>query len=383
MNTFTRRSFLTGVTAFSFANRSLWSLGKHEKRIFIGTYTKKTSKGVYTSRWMPETGELVDIILAAETSNPSFLALSPNRKNLYAVNELDNYQGAKSGAVSAFSIGHGSGKLALRNEVPSGGTGPCNTAVDHTGQVLFVADYDNGSVATFRILPDGGLSQPATDIHYSGHSVDVKRQKGAHTHCTTVSPDNRYVLVNDLGLDRIMVYRFDPKTAILTPNDPPFYSAIPGSGPRNLAFHPNGRWAYSTNELGGTVDGLDWNSTTGTLTRFQNISTVPSDFKQFNAPAMTVVHPNGRFAYVSNRGHDSIAAYSVDPEDGHLTLLQYISCGGKFPRHFAVDPKGRWLIVANQNSANVVVLACNAHTGRLTKTGRQYSLDSPVCVVFE
>ena len=321
--------------------------------------------------------------LAAGTPNPSFLALSPNHKDLYAVNELDTYQEAKSGSVSAFSIDDISGKLSEKNVVASGGTGPCNVAVDHTGRVLFVANYNSGSVASFRILRNGTLSNTVTDIYLPGHSVDAKRQQHAHTHCTTVSPDNRYVLVNDLGLDRIMVYRFSTKTAALTANDPPFYSAIPGSGPRNLAFHPNGRWAYSANEIGGTIDGLIWNSANGALTRFQNISTTPKDYKGFNAPGQVAVHPNGRFAYISNRGHDSIAVFSIDSRTGNLTALEYIFCGGKFPRHFAIDPSGRWLVVANKNSANIVVLSCDPHSGRLASVNRQYSLDSPVCVVFE
>ncbi len=382
MRNFTRRQFLSGLAVLPFASRSLLALDAREKRIFIGTYTKSTSKGVYAYRWLPNSGELAAMELAATTPNPSFLALAPNHRALYAVNELDNYQGAQSGAVSAFAIHPASGKLMLKNMVPSGGTGPCNVTADHTGQTLFVANYDSGSLASFRILPDGSLSEHVSNIYYKGHSVNVDRQLAAHTHCTTVSPDNRYLLVNDLGLDRIMVYRFDPKTAKITPNDPPFYSAIPGSGPRNLTFHPNRRWAYSVNEIVSTVDGMHWDSSRGTLTRFQNISTLPKGFHGEDAAATVAVHPNGRFLYASNRGNDSIAVFIVNPANGYLTSIQHISCGGKFPRHFALDPTGRWLVVANQNSANIVVLQCDTHTGRLSETGRQYPLDSPVCVVF-
>lgn len=382
IKTFTRRTFVSGLAAATLTSRYLWSAGKQSKRVFVGTYTKKTSKGIYAFRWMPESGELAEMELAVETLNPSFLALSPNRKNLYAVNELDSFMGAKSGAVSAFSI-HASSKLTLDNVVSSGGTGPCNAAVDHTGQVLFVANYDSGSVATFRISPDGTLSKAISNIYYSGHGTNPERQEAAHTHCTTVSPDNHYVLVNDLGLDRIMVYRFDPNTAKLTANDPPFYSALPGSGARNFTFHPNGRWAYSANEMGNSVDGLNWDSRTGTLTRFQNISTLPKSFKGENTAATVVIHPNGLWAYISNRGDNSIAVFSIDAANGKLRPIQFISCGGKMPRNFALDPSGQWLLVANQDSANIVVLKCSAKTGRLNETGRQYALDSPVCVVFE
>ena len=383
MKTFTRRSFLGGLVVSSLGGRYVWPAGIQQKRIFVGTYTHQSSKGIYAYRWTPESGELTELGLAAQTPSPSFLALSPDHKELFAVNELDTYNGATSGSVSAFSIPSASGRLSPKNVVRSGGTGPCNVAADHTGRVLFVANYDNGCAASFEIHADGDLSDPVTDIHYTGHSVNAERQEAAHTHCTTVSPDNRYVLINDLGLDRIMVYRFDRMSAKLTPNHPQFYSAIPGSGPRNLTFHPNRRWAYSVNEILSTVDGLNWDSANGTLSRFQNISTLPVGFKGESAAATVAVHPNGRFLYASNRGNDTIAAFSIHPANGHLTPMQHISCGGKFPRHFAVDPGGRWLVVANQNSANLVVLGCDPATGRLKTTGRQYPLDSPVCVIFE
>lgn len=383
MKTFTRRYVLGGMAAASLDSRALWSLGTSSRRIFIGTYTHGSSKGIYAYRWIAESGTMEPLGLAAETPNPSFLALSPDHKALYAVNELDTYQGKPGGSVSAYSIHPNAPELTLRNVVPSGGSGPCNLMADHTGRALFVANYDSGNAASFRILASGDLSQPVTDIHYNGHSVNPERQQSAHTHCTTVSPGNRYLLVNDLGMDRIMVYRFNPETARLIANDPPFYSAIPGSGPRNLTFHPNRRWAYSINEILSTLDGLRWDHASGTLTRFQNISTLPADFHGPNAAATVAVHPNGRFLYASNRGNDSIAAFSIDPATGKLTPRQHISCGGRFPRHFAIDPAGWWLVVANQNSANLAVLACDPQSGRLTATGKQYPLDSPVCVVFE
>jgi 6-phosphogluconolactonase len=379
MKRFTRRAFVAGVAVVAFATRFLRSAERPRKLIFIGTYTKKTSLGIYSYRWFPETGEMVEIGLAVHASNPSFLALSPTHKELYAVHE----EGPRPGTVSGYMIAPLTGKLKLQNTVSSGGSAPANLTADHTGQCLFVANYNSGSVASYRVLSDGHLSEPVSTIYFPGGSVDPKRQRTAHTHCVTVSPDNKYLLVNDLGLDRIMVFHFDPKTAKLTANDPPYYSAIPGSGPRNFAFHPNGRWAYSINEMASTIDCLNWDTSSGTLTRFQNISTLQMDHESPTDAATVAVHPNGHYVYASNRGDDSITVFTVHSGNGRLTLMQRISCEGSSPRHFAVDPSGKWLVVANQDSANVVVLKCDPSTGRLSSTGKQYALDSPVCVVFD
>ncbi len=379
MRRFTRRAFMLGVAVFTVASKVMRSAERPGKRIFVGTYTKKTSRGIYCYRWMPLSGEMAEMGLAAETPNPSFLALSPNRKDLYAVNE----EGSRPGTVTGFLVAPLSGKLRAKNTVSSGGGAPCNLTTDHTDQALFVANYNSGSVSSYRIMTDGSLSEPVSNIYFPGGSVNPERQKTAHTHCTTVSPNNKFLLVNDLGLDRIMVFHFDPKTAKLTANDPPFYSAIPGSGPRNLTFHPSGRWAYSINEIVSTIDCLNWDGTKGTLTRFQNISSLPMDHESPTDAATVAVHPGGHFLYASNRGDDSITTFSIDQANGRLTLIQRISCEGNSPRHFAVDPGGKWLVVANQDSANLVVLKCNPSSGKLSPTGKQYRLDSPVCVVFE
>ncbi len=382
-----RRTWLRGAATLSllqpFLRRNLFgAITMQKKRVFVGTYTKGTSHGIYAYNWNSDSGELKEVGLADATPEPSFLALSPDGKNIYAVNELDPAEGSKAetGIVSSFAVA-ADGMLTLRNTVPSGGTAPCNMAVDHTGRALFVANYTSGSVSSYRIIDDGKLSPHIENIHYSGHSVGV-RQQSAHTHCTTISPDNRFLLVNDLGLDRVMVYRFSPATAEITPNDPPFYSAIPGSGPRNFTFHPNHKWAYSLNEIASTIDSLHWDAEKGTLTRIQNISTVPAGFSGENKAATVLVHPNGRFVYASNRGDDSMVVYSVDQKNGALALLQHISCGGKTPRNFILDPDGRWVLIANQDSANIVILECDAKAGHLSATGRQYALDSPVCIIF-
>ncbi|MES2221503.1 MAG: lactonase family protein [Acidobacteriota bacterium] len=379
MKKITRRNFIVGLTSLAVTSRLSLAASGRSKRIYIGTYTRKSSQGVYVYRWKPESGEMEQIGLAAKTPNPSFLTLSPNHNNLYCVNEQDH----ANGNVSAFAIDRATGTLMPKNVAPSGGSAPCNLTTDHTGQSLFVANYSSGSVSSYKILSGGSLSQPVSNIFFKGHSIDPERQKGAHTHCTTVSPENKYLLVNDLGLDRIMVFHFDPTTAKLAPNDPPFYSAVPGSGPRNLTFHPNGKWAYSIAEMGSIIECMDWNGEKGILTRFQVISSLPKEHKTPTDAATVQVHPNGRFLYGSNRGDDSITAFSIHPKNGHLALIQRISCEGGSPRHFAVAPDGKWLVVANQDTANIVILKCDPATGKLAAIGRQYPLDSPVCVVFD
>ena len=273
-----RRSFLLRLSATILASRVEGWAGEPSALIFAGTYTQSrgsTSQGIYAFRWDADLGTLALVGLAADTVNPSFLALSPDRRKLYAVNEVDEFHQEKSGSVTAFKLEGASGKLKPIDTVSSGGGSPCNIAVDFSGKAAFAANYSGGSAASFRVLRNGGLSKAVSRFQYSGHGVDPKRQADPHAHCTTVSPDNRYVLINDLGLDRISVYHLDPLTARLTANDPPFYEALPGSGPRSFTFHPNGKWAYSLNEIASTVDTLAWDSERGTLTRLQNISTLP------------------------------------------------------------------------------------------------------------
>jgi 6-phosphogluconolactonase len=378
-----RRSFLAKLSAVALAARTpLWA-GEPAGLIFVGTYTNdkgSTSRGIYAFRWDADAGTLAPLGLAAATVNPSFLTLSPNHRHLYAVNEVDQYRGQKSGSVTSFAVQEGA--LKAINTVSSGGGGPCKITADFTGKAAFVANYDGGSAASFRVSPNGALSKAVSRFQYSGHGADPQRQAAPHTHCTTVSPDNRYVLVNDLGLDRISVYRLDPLTAVLTPNDPPFYEALPGSGPRSFTFHPGGKWAYSLNEIANTVDALAWDAERGVLTRLQNITTLPEGFTGSNTTATVAVDSAGRFLYASNRGDNSIVVFSIDDRDGKLKTVQHVGCGGKTPRHFALDPGNQWLLVANQDSSNIVVFARNTRSGQLTPTGAEYPLGHPVCIVF-
>jgi len=308
------------------------------------------------------------------------MVVSSDRRRLYAVNEIRDYKNAKDGAVSSFALDAGSGRLTLKNVVSSGGAGPAQISLDRTGKVAFVADGFGGSLSSYRVLPDGSLSEPVSNFHFPGHGPNPERQSTAYTHCATPSPDNRYVIVNDLGLDRITAFRFDPKTAVITPNDSVFYHADPGSGPRSFTFHPNGRWAYSINEIASTVDALSWDGKAGLLTRFQNLSTTALEFKGRNLPATVHVDRTGKFLYLSNRGADTIGAYKIDPSHGSLTPVQQVSCGGRSPRHFALDPSERWLVVANQ--ANVAVLERNARSGLLSQTPKPYELENAMFAIF-
>jgi 6-phosphogluconolactonase len=358
--------------------------------LFIGTYTEGSasgSRGIYASRWTAADGSLTDPVLAAATPNPSFLAISPrskqSRRTLYAVNEIGNFAGTHDGSVTPFGVDERTGALKAGQAVDSAGGGPCHIALDHTGRSVFVANYDGGSVASF-LAREGALSAAVSQFKFSGHGADPKRQEAPHTHAVTVSPGNDYLLVNDLGLDRIMIFHLQAATAKLTPSSvQPYFSAKPGAGPRHGAFHPTGRWFYSLNEMHSTIDQLAWDEHHGTLKWISTTPTLPLDFPvEQNTAAEVVIDGEGRFLYASNRGHDSIAIFSIDGRTGELTLVERHSCGGKEPRHFAIDPSGHWLLVANQQTNNIVVFKRDRSSGTLKDTGKFCKVDKPVCLVF-
>ncbi len=380
-----RRSFLAKLSAVALAARTRSWANEAGSLLFAASYAKEkdgTNGGIHAFRWDADEGTLAPLGLAASTPNPASSRSRPIAATLYAVNHVDDYHGEKSGSVTSFAVEGASGKLRRINTVSSAGASPAKIAVDVTGQAAFVANYGGGSASSYRLLRSGALSRPVCTFQYTGHGANPERQAAPHTHCTTVSPDNRYLLVNDLGLDRIFVYHLEPRTARLTANDPPFYEALPGSGPRSFAFHPSGKWAYSLNEIANTIDALAWDGERGTLTRLQNLSTLPPGFTGLNTASTVVVDSSGRFLYASNRGNDSVAVFSINDRNGTLKAIQHVDSGGKTPRHFALDPGNQWLLVANQDSSNLVVFARNVRTGMLTPTGRQYALGLPVCLVF-
>jgi 6-phosphogluconolactonase len=350
--------------------------------VYIGTYTEKASKGIYACRFDPATDRLAPLGLAAESVNPSFLAADPTRRFLYAVNEISQYAGRSSGGLSAFAIAPGTGKLTLLNEVPSGGAGPCHLAVDKTGRYVLVANYEGGSLAVFPIRKDGRLGEASAFVQHKGASVNPKRQEGPHAHSIYLSPDNRFAVSADLGLDEVLIYRFDPGKGTLTPNNPAFAMVSSGAGPRHFAFHPNGKFGYVIDELQSTVTVFSYNPASGALDVLQTVSTLPQGFKGENAAAELEVLPSGKFLYGSNRGHDSIAIFAINTRKGTLTPLGHVPTLGKTPRNFAIDPTGSYLFVANQDSDNVVQFRVDPNNGFLTPTGQVLEVPSPVCVTF-
>jgi 6-phosphogluconolactonase len=351
---------------------------------YVGTYTEdgSKSKGIYAYRYDAEKAEITSLGLAAETTNPSFVALHPNGRFLYAVNEVGNFKGPNSGGVSAFSIDHATGKLTFLNEVASHGADPCYITVDKTGKYVLVANYTGGSVAVFPVLGDGKLGEASAFVQHAGHGSDPKRQEGPHAHSIDLSSDNRLAMADDLGLDELLVYRFDSRKGTLTPNDPPFAKLDPGAGPRHFAMHPSGKFAYVVAEMHSTVTAFTNDAKTGTLHSFQTISTLPQGFSGENDDAEIQMHPSGKFLYASNRGHDSIAVFAIDGNKGSLSPVEYIPTQGKTPRSFEIDPTGKLLFAENQKSDNIVVFQIDGKTGRLTPTDQKLEVGSPVCLKF-
>lgn len=350
---------------------------------YVGTYTEGTqSKGIYAYRFDPSTGQSTSLGLAAETVNPSFVALHPNGKFLYAVNEVQKYNGPNSGGVSAFSIDRATGKLTFLNEVPSRGADPCYIIVDDSRKYVLVANYTGGSIAVFPVLADGKLGEASTFIQHTGHGTNPQRQEGPHAHSIDLSPDERFAFVDDLGLDELLVYKFDKATGALTPNNPPFAKLDPGAGPRHFTLHPSGKFAYVVAEMGSTVNAFSVDLKKGALHKLQTTSTLPKDFEEENDDAEIHILPNGKFVYASNRGHDSIAVFAVDPAKGTLTKVDDVPTEGKIPRSFEIDPTGKYLFAENQKSDNIVVFRIDEKTGKLTPSGQKLDVASPVCVKF-
>jgi 6-phosphogluconolactonase len=347
---------------------------------YIGTYTAKTSsKGIYVYRFDAKSGKLTSLGLAAESADPSFLAVHPNGKYLYAVHEA-----GKKSMVSAFVLDKATGKLALLNQVPALGEDPCYVSLDKTGKYILIANYTSGNVAVFPILPDGHLGEHTAVVTDAGIvGPNKERQEGPHAHWIGTSPDNHFALAADLGLDEVLVYRFDAANGALSPNAPPFAKVDPGAGPRHFAFHPNGKFAYVLTEMAATITAFSYNRANGSLAPLQTVATLPKDYTGPKEAAELVVHPSGKFLYASNRaGVDAIAAFTIDPAKGTLKLLDKFSTNGKTPRNFSIDPTGKFLLAANQESDNIVVFRIDTASGKLTPTGEVLSVTSPVCITF-
>jgi len=351
-------------------------------RVYVGTYTWAKSKGIYLLRMDLATGALSKPEIAAEATNPTFLAIHPSRRFLYAVGEIGNFAGSRNGSVSAFAIDPESGKLAPLNQQPSGGSGPCHVTVDKGGKNVLVANYSAGSVAVLPIGDDGKLAPPSDIIQHKGSGPNPKRQEGPHAHSINLDPAGRFAFACDLGLDKVMVYQLDPAKGKLTPNDPPAAKVAPGAGPRHLAFHPNGHFAYVINEMASTITAFAYDADRGVLSEVQTVSALPAGFTGENTTAEVQVHPSGRFLYGSNRGHNSIAMFTIDTETGRLTAAGHQPTQGKNPRNFGIDPTGAYLVAANQDTNNLVVFRIDPKTGGLEPTGSTADVPLPVCVKF-
>lgn len=392
MKIFRRAQFLLGLLALLLgtsllligAGRGLPPPVPHGKYVvYVGTYTAKTaSKGIYSYGFDATTGKLTPMGLVAETTNPSFLALHPNGRFLYAVNEVGDYQGQKSGAVSAFAIDPASGKLTLLNQMATRGADPCYVSLDKTGHHVLVANYNGGSVIVFPVLADGRLGEATAFVQHQGHSVNPQRQQGPHAHMIELAPQGNFALTADLGLDELLIYRFDAAKGSLAANEPPYAKGTPGAGPRHFAFDPSGQFVYLLSEMASSVTTFSYQAAKGVLDNIQTVSALPKDFGGQNSAAEIAVHPSGRFLYTSNRGHNSIAILAIDPQKGTLTPVAQVPTGGKIPRNFAIDPSGSYLLAANQNSDNIVVFKIDSASGMLTPTGDVLAIPSPVCIVF-
>ena len=359
-----------------------------ETLVYVGTYTGEHSKGIYLFKLktedleVPRNVSLVPLGLAAETKNPSFLEIDPERRLLFAVGETDQFEGRRTGAVSAFSIEPATGKLRLLNQRSAMGTGPCHLVLDRTRRHVLVANYGSGSVAVLPIGPDGRLGEASDVVQHAGKSVNPNRQEGPHAHCVTMAPDNRFAFVCDLGLDKVMIYRFDAQHGKLTPHEPAFAALKPGAGPRHMAFGPDGRFAYVINELDSTITAFSYDADGGALAEVQSVSTLPPHFDGRNTTAEIAVHPSGRYLYGSNRGHDSIALFEIDREKGALAYVEDQATGGRTPRHFEFDRAGKLLIIANQDTNTLLICGIDGDNGRLQPSGVFVDAPRPVCVKF-
>jgi 6-phosphogluconolactonase len=361
-----------------------WQAPPAGRLVFIGTYTgeKTGSKGIYAFRFNDASGALRPLGLKAETASPSFLATNATGRVLYAVNEVGNFAGGKAGSVSSFAVDPVSGALTpLGDPVSTQGEHPCHLQCDATGRTLAVANYSGGSFAVFPLGPDGRIGSTPTMLRGKGAGPNKARQSGPHGHQTVFDPSNRYMLAVDLGIDQVLVYKFDAASGRVTPNEPASVALPPGSGPRHLAFHPSGRFVFVINELGSTISTLSWTAATGVLAPLGSVSTLPAGFAGTSSTAEIAVHPNGRFVYGSNRGHDSIAVFTA-AADGRLTPVEHEPTRGQAPRHFTLDPSGRWLIAANQNSNSLAVFSVDQSSGALTPSGPLAAVGGPVCVLF-
>ena len=357
-----------------------------EQYVFFGTYTREEShvmgrsEGIYVYRLDLDTGGLEHVSTAKDVVNPSYVVLNPAGDHLYAVNEVGDFGGASSGAVSAFAFDRESGELSFLNQLATGGSSPCHLVVDQTDSCVLVANYGGGSVSAFTVGEDGALLERSDFVQHVGSSVNPRRQQGPHAHSFTIDAGNRFAFAADLGVDKVLSYKLDAQAGKLTPNDPEGPSAAPGAGPRHFDFHPNGKLAYLINEIGCTITAYGYDAEQGTLAEIQTVPTLPEGFDGRNSCADIHVSPSGKFVYGSNRGHNSLVIYAIDGATGEMNYVGHESTRGEVPRGFNIDPTGKVVLAANQNTHHVATFWADPETGKLEATGHEAQVPTPVCV---
>lgn len=361
------RTFFVALGLWSF---TMTSTHAAQVPVYLASPSKEDG-GIFSALLDTDTGKLTDLTERSDVKG-SFLALHPTKKYLYAVGEDE---------VRAFARVNGDMELKLLNEQPSGGRGPAHVSVDPSGNNALVANYGGGSVSVVPIKDDGSLAEPTETVQHTGTGPNEKRQKQAHPHSINPDPTGKIVLVPDLGIDQVKLYRLDATGGTLQPADPPHLSTPPGGGPRHLDFHPSGKFLYVNNEMGNSVTVFAY-SGDGNAKEIQTISTLTREPTDADTTSEVQVHPSGRFLYVANRGPDEIAAFAIDESSGKLSVIGHTPCGGAVPRHFAIDRSGNWLLVANQNGDNVAVLRIDEKTGAPSATGNSIPLKQPMCVLF-
>ncbi len=390
-NKFTRRKFLTvggigaaGIILTKSLKSSAQKMSKHSKEmlLYVGTYTQKGSEGIYVYKFNQETGSLSKLYTVKNVVEPSYLTIEKDRKFLYAVNETEEYEGKKSGAVSAFAVNQKTGDLKFLNKVPSLGGAPCFIAVSENKKFVLVANYLGGNVAVFPINDDGSLGASIDLRQNVGTGPNKDRQEAAHAHSITLDEKNRFAVACDLGVDKIFIYQFDEKNGKLKANpNQPFYQTKAGAGPRHFAFHKNGKLAFVINELDLTISALEYDDKKGTLKEIQTVSTLPADASRKGATCADLhISPDGKFIYGSTRGHNSLTVFKIDEKNGKLEFVQNISTGGKTPRNFTIAPNRKFLLAANQSSDSIIVFSIDEETGKLTQTENKATVSMPVCL---
>lgn len=377
-----RREFIktTGLATLSLSLPVALAAKTNEMLVYVGTYTNKgASEGIYLYKLNLTSGALTKVS-SIKSIDPAFLALDRKRKFLYAANEIGEFQGKKSGSISAFSINQKTGELTFLNQQPTNSPGPCSVTVDKTGRCVLAANYSGGSVSVLTVNADGTLNPVSDLVQHQGFSINPNRQKEPHAHTIIIDDANRFAFCADLGIDKIMIYKLDAKNGKLTPHSSPFTSVKPGAGPRHFKIHPNNKFAYVINELNETVIAFAFDKTQGTLKEIQTVPTLPADFTGTSYCADIHIHPSGKFLYGSNRGHDSIVVFAIDEATGKLTFVEHQATQGKWPRNFAIDPTGQILLVANQNTDNVFTFRIDQKNGKLSPTGQVAEIPMPVCL---